>query len=287
MCSFVRSAERVSASFPPPTDRPRTERLPRTSVSRDAPPYYVQDQVVRARQVFWAHGEETGIEDGPFFAYLLPYREEIAPLVVARKGISLGRIRILDRVPNDGAFIAIIKFSVPSVMPGRYQVAVCNLPCRRTTVADLYGGEFSVALLPWWSGWAAIGSVIALLALRRRRLRARVERPLDLRPFGIGEAAERRSDVLTYGHAASAEDELHSGVLRDPLEDAPDLCDPIGRLLVPVVHDGGYELGEGRGDSRDGSRRPPFEGLEDKGFGPDEDVEALDEVRLHPVERRV
>lgn len=107
--------------------------------------YYVPGDVAIGRTLFTARIKgNPGIEDGPWYAYLVPTRQWIDPPRIPASAIPLGPLTIVDRVDDVNA-LARIRFVMPDVEPGAYAVNVCNDPCRDAYVGDLIGGWFSVA----------------------------------------------------------------------------------------------------------------------------------------------
>jgi hypothetical protein len=89
-------------------------------------------------------GAFTGsVEDGPYYAYLLPFRRFVHPPNIPKAAILLGRIQ-MDRGEGEGEWSASISFEMPHVEPDDYWVDMCNDPCRVNGVGDLGGGSLRV-----------------------------------------------------------------------------------------------------------------------------------------------
>lgn len=82
------------------------------------------------------------IEDGPYFAYLLPGDQWIHPPRIPEPSVALGPITITTL--NGGLAAARTTFTVPDVEPGLYTVSLCNSPCRHATLGDLVGGTLRI-----------------------------------------------------------------------------------------------------------------------------------------------
>jgi hypothetical protein len=109
--------------------------------------YYVAGETVTAisKDLSLNIPTTANLDDGPFFAYLLPAERWIRPPHVPGDAIRLGRVRFVNIRSNPMRADARITFTVPNVPRGSYNVSICNVPCTDTEVGDLVGGWFNVA----------------------------------------------------------------------------------------------------------------------------------------------
>jgi hypothetical protein len=111
------------------------------------PRAYAPGQRVLGRASFDPTVKGNGrLEDGPFYAYLLPLNEAIPPPAIPDRGVLLGRIGM--RMSGLGSAIATISFVMPDVRPGTYVIEPCDDPCRRDIVGDFVGGTIEVVRTP-------------------------------------------------------------------------------------------------------------------------------------------
>jgi hypothetical protein len=111
------------------------------------PRAYAPGQRVLGRASFDPTVKGNGrLEDGPFYAYLLPLNEAIPPLAIPDRGVLLGRIAM--GMSGLGSAIATISFVMPDVRPGTYVIEPCDDPCRRDIVGDFVGGTIEVVRTP-------------------------------------------------------------------------------------------------------------------------------------------
>ena len=112
--------------------------------------YLAVGHIVKGRERFWTWRSQGtgGIKDGPYQAYLLPGNTWIRPPRISGEAIPLGRLRILDRHPQDLRATARLTFTVPNVAPGDYSIDFCNDPCTESTIGDLYGSVVQIVATP-------------------------------------------------------------------------------------------------------------------------------------------
>lgn len=85
------------------------------------------------------HGGSLGwVEDGPFYAYLLPGDVTRVP---AFSEIPLGGVELEDT--GDGGVRATVRFVVPDLPGGEYFVGYCNEPCA-DGLGDIIGGYLRI-----------------------------------------------------------------------------------------------------------------------------------------------
>ncbi|MGH2740637.1 MAG: hypothetical protein ACRDH6_09180 [Actinomycetota bacterium] len=107
--------------------------------------YFVPGDEAVGRTSFTARIKgQPRIEDGPWYAYLVPGDMWLRPPRIPPAAIPLGLITIVDRTGDVNA-LARIRFVVPDVDPGGYSVGICDDPCRDAYVGDLIGGWFNIA----------------------------------------------------------------------------------------------------------------------------------------------
>lgn len=105
--------------------------------------YFAPGEVVTAQTTFSTEVEKSGgIEDGPYFAYLLSSDRWIQPPTVPDDAIAVGHVDIPDL--GGSVPVARIAFTVPQIRPGAYTLTLCNVPCTHATVGDLVGGSLSI-----------------------------------------------------------------------------------------------------------------------------------------------
>jgi hypothetical protein len=105
--------------------------------------YKVPGESVTGETTFSTEVKEYGlIEDGPYFAYLVPGDQWISPPRIPDPSVALGPITITTL--NGGLAAARTTFTVPDVEPGLYNLSLCNSPCRQATLGDLVGGTFRI-----------------------------------------------------------------------------------------------------------------------------------------------
>ena len=109
---------------------------------------------------------------------------------------------------------------------------------------------------------------------------------LQLGALGVVERTQRCAHVVAERHAAQRADRLQRGGHREALERCARGRCPRGRLRRPLPHRGGDELGQRRGECRDRSDGATRETAVDQRFGPHEDVEPVDQVRLEALPGR-
>lgn len=167
--------------------------------------YYVPGEIVTAETTFSNRVANSGrVEDGPYYAYLLPSDQWIHPPEIPEASVPLGPITITDL--GRSLSTARITFIVPKRDPGPYTLALCNQPCRQATVGDLMGGWISI--VPTKD--EAIRRELAdqferRLSRVRERLAARIERTeKSLSGFAAGQDLQeltRRVNELVEGLA--------------------------------------------------------------------------------------
>lgn len=102
--------------------------------------YRVGDEVVGT---VVTHGGTLGwVEDGPFYAYLLPGEVTRVP---AFSAIRLGPVELEDA--GNGGVRATVAFVMPDVPSGEYFVGYCNDPCTEG-LGDIIGGYVRVLGAP-------------------------------------------------------------------------------------------------------------------------------------------
>lgn len=150
--------------------------------------YLVVGHTVTGRTIFWTEQfQGTGsVEDGPYFAYLLPGDTLIRPPVIPPAAIPLGHLRI-SRDPGPTA-LAWLTFTVPDVPAGDYTIDFCNDPCTHSSVGDLYGTWASIVATP-------LDARLAALEDRYEQKLDRVEWKLERRIRQIGRAQQRVEDM--------------------------------------------------------------------------------------------
>jgi microcystin-dependent protein len=121
--------------------------------------YRPGEPVVARASVGWAHGNLGTPEEGPYRAYLLPEGEPVevpegttSPFI-PRSALPVGEIEVVlgpislapDGVsgPKFGPNGAIVRFTLPDLAPGRYQLLHCNDPCT-TPLGDITWGVLTV-----------------------------------------------------------------------------------------------------------------------------------------------
>jgi hypothetical protein len=98
----------------------------------------------RTDVIGWQPGS---VEDGPYFAYLLPLARRIPyidPPHIPKGAVPLGPL-VIQPGSHEEEWLASVSFVVPDVPPGEYWLDICNDPCRHSSVGDLGGGSFQVA----------------------------------------------------------------------------------------------------------------------------------------------
>jgi hypothetical protein len=83
------------------------------------------------------------LEQGPYYAYLLPDGRWIKPPKLPSGAIRVGTVDF--RWLTDRKTAATVSFSVPDVPSGRYGLHYCNDPCTTAAIGDLYAGSVLVA----------------------------------------------------------------------------------------------------------------------------------------------
>jgi hypothetical protein len=107
--------------------------------------YYAPGDEASARGTFGQGQLEGRVEDGPYYAYLVPgYRWFEKPGTIPDYAIPLGPIAIRPATGNYCCWVATLQFIVPDVPPGRYSIDYCNDPCTVNGMGDLIGGSFFV-----------------------------------------------------------------------------------------------------------------------------------------------
>jgi hypothetical protein len=147
--------------------------------------YYVSGEVARGSTkllVDLAAAER----DGPFHAHLLPNKLSFELQANLEAAVPLGATLSIVALPEDDAndATASIEFTVPQVSPGKYQVALCNRPCRTEGVGNLVGGWIHVVAT------AEEASLFNLGAKLERRLQQRISEWIE--PYA-GEVASLRN----------------------------------------------------------------------------------------------
>lgn len=165
--------------------------------------YYVPAEVVTAETTFSNGVANSGrIEDGPYYAYLLPSDGWIHPPEIPDVAVPLGPITITDL--SGGLSTARITFVVPKVDPGPYVLALCNQPCTQATVGDLMGGWISIVPSKDEAIRRELGDQLdRRLSRVRERLAARIQRT---EKSLSGFAAERDVQELTQRVNSLVED---------------------------------------------------------------------------------
>jgi len=107
--------------------------------------YYVPGEVARGTTkllVDLAAAER----DGPFHAHLLPNELSFELPTNLEAAVPLGATLSIVALPEDDVndASASVAFTIPHVSPGKYQVALCNRPCRKEGVGNLVGGWIHV-----------------------------------------------------------------------------------------------------------------------------------------------
>jgi hypothetical protein len=136
-----------------------------------------------------ASGRTGGrIADGPYTAYLVPDERWIEPPTIPAKAIPLGTLGIADIGRPGGMARAHLTFTVPDVPPGRYTIGLCNDPCAKSSVGDLYGGGIEVVATP-------LDARLAVEAGRSDRKLERLEARLEERMNGLLRGWERLGEM--------------------------------------------------------------------------------------------
>lgn len=105
--------------------------------------YFAPGEVVTAQTTFSTEVERSGgIEDGPYFAYLLSSDRWIQPPTIPDDAIAVGNVDIANL--GGSVPVARVTFTVPEIRPGAYTLTLCNVPCTHATVGDLVGGSLSI-----------------------------------------------------------------------------------------------------------------------------------------------
>ena len=120
----------------------------------DRPLYAAGDEATAFTSVWWDDANDLGTpDDGPYQAYIL--RTPPADALVTGEWPSIppeamwvGEVEIgLGPIEQDGFMTgpnhAIVRFTVPDVPPGAYDLLHCNDPCT-TTLGDITWGRFVV-----------------------------------------------------------------------------------------------------------------------------------------------
>lgn len=94
----------------------------------------------------WIKGRGLGRpEDGPFFAYLIPPRQESPfPPGIPDDAVAIGEVALDDYDQGATRSVARISFTVPDVEPGRYYVMHCNDPCE-SSLGDIMTTPITIA----------------------------------------------------------------------------------------------------------------------------------------------
>lgn len=191
--------------------------------------YLVVGETVTGRTGVWLGANGTGdLEDGPFYAYLVPssirYPEEGLP-----QGARWLAPITFEALSGPEA-TATVTFEVPAVPSGDYTIMVCNDPCTVQGVGDLVGAFFSVAASPIEARVQALEDRLhwKLRALRQEGNRAekRAERSEIALEERIGELQRRLADVRA---------DLSSVPRTNPEEGRFDWLGVVAWILVVVV----------------------------------------------------
>jgi hypothetical protein len=143
--------------------------------------YYEPGVVVEASSSVWMGRGAMGLlDEGPFFAHLVPSDRWIDPPHIPAPSRPLGMIRFIVTGPKEAT--AHVSFVVPDVPSAMYGISYCNDPCTVATVGDLIGGWFSVAE----------DAEQATLAARISRLELRNDRKV----FRLGEMRRENTRLL-------------------------------------------------------------------------------------------
>jgi hypothetical protein len=194
--------------------------------------YLVIGETVTGRTSVWLGARRTGgLEDGPFYVYLVPmtarYPEEGLP-----EGARWLAPITIEPLPGPYA-TAKVAFEVPAVPAGGYTLTVCNDPCTVRGVGDLIGGWFSVASSPLEARVQRLQDrlqrrVRAVHALRKAVNRAenRTEKSESAVEGKIGELQRELGDVRA---------DLSSVPRTNPEESRFNWLGVVGWILVVVV----------------------------------------------------
>jgi len=183
---------------------------------------YTPGEVAVGRTAFDAHLRgQPRIQDGPFHAYLLPEGRWIDPPRIQAGAVRVGVVRFTG--PNlEGTWfdrVAVVRFVVPDLPSGFWEVGICNDPCRDSMVGDLYGGQIAVMRTPlegrllYWSrrlGWrldeARVDARRAERRLEEAESRAAAARAgLEEARAAMARLQERNADLRARLLGASAE----------------------------------------------------------------------------------
>ncbi|MGH2710396.1 MAG: hypothetical protein ACRDH9_04220 [Actinomycetota bacterium] len=145
-------------------------------------------------QIWLGRKDVASLEEGPFYAYLLPSGAWIRPPRIPPSAVPIGEIAFAQTGPKKGT--ASVSFVVPQVGSASYGIYYCNDPCEIATVGDLTGG---------WIRVARSAEEAHLLDERER-----FERRADALEFRL-ERAKRQVEKL--GEAAPRSVETSAGML--------------------------------------------------------------------------
>jgi hypothetical protein len=103
--------------------------------------FYLPGQTATARTNVYIAAGTAGVEDGPFYAYLVPpgiaNRAWVTPEQAVRVGRPVGKFVFTQTSGKWGR--AELSFEVPDVAPGLYRMAYCASPCTGEIVGDIVG----------------------------------------------------------------------------------------------------------------------------------------------------
>lgn len=119
----------------------------------DRPSYRPGEEATASTAVSWNDAGLGQPEDGPYLAYIhrTPPPDAVFhdewPFIPA-EAMQVGEVEIgLGPIEEDGVLTgpnhAVVRFTVPDVPPGQYDLLHCNVPCT-TTFADITWGQFVV-----------------------------------------------------------------------------------------------------------------------------------------------
>lgn len=106
--------------------------------------YLLSGEEIEGTTVVWLGKKDVrALQEGPYFAYLVPDGKWIKPPNIPAGAIRVGTVDF--RMINEKKAVATLSFVVPDLPSGRYGLPYCNDPCTRASVGDLYVDSILVA----------------------------------------------------------------------------------------------------------------------------------------------
>jgi hypothetical protein len=180
--------------------------------------YLQSGEEIQGSTVVWLGKKDVqALQDGPYYAYLVPDGKWIKPPNVPAGAIRVGTVDF--RMITEKKAVATLSFVVPDLPSGRYGLPYCNEPCTRAGIGDLYAGSVLVArdaevgaLLVQAENADAKAASAQWRLKRAKRQIGRLEADLATAEGAAAELSGRVADLEERSRLASQADEAGPGV---------------------------------------------------------------------------